>query len=89
MKPILDKSQTLKDFWEAPADALFDQKTLAIITCRSTSWCERMRWEGNGIPFLKLGHKCLYRKRDVISWLNQHQLANSTSEYRGDTKNVA
>lgn len=69
------------EFWYAPDDALFPQSDIAAVTTYSKSWLERARWAGGGIPYLKVGRKVLYRKRDVVEWLNQQARATSTSEY--------
>lgn len=79
-----DPIQIRNEFCLSPSETLFDQQTVAIITCRSLSWCERMRWQGGGIPFSKIGRKCLYKKIDIINWLNQHQKVHSTSEYENN-----
>jgi len=71
----------IQEFWKSPEQALFDQKTIAAVRCCSTSSLERERWAGDGIPYLKVKHKCLYRKTDVVNWLNQHQTLSSTSQY--------
>lgn len=76
------KSQEdILNFWNAPKDALFSQKIISQVTNYSESWLERQRWAGGGIPYLKVGRKCLYRKADVVGWLNQYQTVSSTSEY--------
>lgn len=72
-------------FWNAPAEALFSQKLVANVIGFSESWLERQRWMGGGIRYFKIGRKCLYRKEDVIFWLNQHQKNHSTSEYDKST----
>jgi hypothetical protein len=77
----------LNQFWASPDEALFGQKVIAVATGFSESWFERKRWEGRGIPYLKAGHKCLYRKRDVTEWLSQHHLVTSTSQYNKETDN--
>lgn len=74
----IEKTKTLQEFWQAPNEALFNQKTIAAIRCCSTSTLERDRWAGDGIPYIKVKHKCLYRKADVVNWLKQHQLQTST-----------
>ena len=71
----------MKQFFQAPDDTLFDQKMVAAVTHKSVSWCERMRWQGGGVPFKKMGQRCLYYKRDIVNWIDQHQTFYSTSEY--------
>lgn len=68
-------------FWDSPLDALFGQETVAAVTQRSPKTLECDRWRGQGIPFRKCSGRVLYRKADVIAWVESHQLMNSTSEY--------
>lgn len=68
-------------FWNAPDDALFNQKIIALVLDFSEAWFEQKRFKGEGIPFKKIGHKCLYQKRDVLNWINQHETVTSTSAY--------
>ncbi|QLH42463.1 MAG: DNA-binding protein [Coxiellaceae bacterium] len=76
----IEKTKILQEFWQAPLEALFDQKTIAAVRCCSNSLLERERWAGDGIPYIKVKHKCLYRKADVVNWINQHQVKISTSQ---------
>lgn len=68
-------------FWQAPSEALFPQKTLTHVIQKSEAWFEALRCKGGGIPYLKIGHNCLYRKSDVLNWLKKHQTISSTSQY--------
>ncbi|KTD25770.1 MULTISPECIES: helix-turn-helix domain-containing protein [Legionella] len=72
--------QLLNEFDSAPHTALFNQQTLAAVLDCSTQLLERNRWEGKGIPFLKIGRKVLYRKSDVLSFLQQQKVYRSTSD---------
>ncbi len=48
---------------------LWDQKTLAAYLGKSTAWCERARWAGEGPAFVKLGRHVRYRAEDVLAWV--------------------
>lgn len=72
--------QLLAEFDTAPAWALFGQEMVAAIRNCSIALCERDRWEGKGIPFIKDGHRVLYRKSDILTWLDNQQLFQSTAE---------
>jgi hypothetical protein len=70
-------------FWSAPMEAFFGQKIIASVTNSSTKTLECNRWRGRGIPYRKTSTgRVLYRKSDVVSWLESQQLVCSTSEYR-------
>ena len=51
---------------------LWDQKTLAAYLGKSTAWCERARWAGEGPSFVKLGRHVRYRAEDVLEWVDSH-----------------
>ena len=72
--------ELLKEFEAAPPFALFTQATIAALRCCSTGNIERERWQGKGIPFIKIGYSVRYRKADCLKWLNQHRPVRSTAE---------
>lgn len=51
---------------------LWDQKTLAAYLGKSTAWCERARWAGDGPRFIKLGRHVRYRADDVLEWIEEN-----------------
>jgi len=77
-----DPAKLITEFWQASEERLFSQKIVALVRDCSESLLERDRWLGRGIPYRKIGRRCLYCKADVVRWLEQHQLVISTSEYR-------
>lgn len=58
---------------------LLTQKDLAEYVHKSTAWCERARWAGEGPRFVKLGRHVRYRADDVLAWIEQCS-RSSTSE---------
>ena len=72
-----------KQFIDADPLALLDTKVVSAYTGLSISWFNNKAVYGDGIPFLKLINKRLYKKIDVLMWLEKHgQKVNSTSEYQ-------
>jgi predicted DNA-binding transcriptional regulator AlpA len=61
---------------------LMDQKELAAYLGKSTAWCERARWAGEGPKFIKLGRHVRYRVSDVLAWLDG--CPSSTKEGKAD-----
>ncbi len=59
---------------------LWDQKTLAVYLGKSTAWCERARWAGEGPRFLKLGRHVRYRADDVLAWIEDNSRNCSSAE---------
>jgi hypothetical protein len=78
--PASNRSHVLAEFYSAPDASLFNQVTVAQVRDCSKATMERDRWSGGGIPFIKIGRAVKYRKCDVVNWLAQYQLKNSTSE---------
>jgi hypothetical protein len=74
-------SQLVREFWGAPDEALFNQRTVAAVRDCSEALCERERWNGTGPSFMKTGGRVKYRKADVVEWINRHRTFSSTSEY--------
>ena len=70
----------LNEFESAPQSALFNQQTIAAVLSCSTQLLERNRWAGSGVPYLKIGRKVLYRKSDVLDFLQQQKVYHSTSD---------
>ncbi|MFJ1269630.1 DNA-binding protein [Legionella lytica] len=70
----------LNEFDSAPESALFNQQTIAAVLSCSTQLLERNRWAGTSVPYLKIGRKVLYRKSDVLGFLQQQRVYRSTSD---------
>lgn len=83
--PKLPHGEHVQIFWAAPMEAFFGQETIAPVTNKSIKTLECNRWRGVGIPYRKVGGHVLYRKRDVVTWLESHVLVSSTSEYNKET----
>ena len=52
-----------------PMPRLLTQKDLAAYIGKSTAWCERARWAGEGPRYIKLGRNVRYRADDVVAWI--------------------
>jgi hypothetical protein len=78
--------EKLLTFEAAPANALFDQDTIAALRGVSIRTIERDRCLGRGVPFVKIGHGVRYRKRDYLLWEQQHQSVHSTIEARAQRR---
>ena len=59
---------------------LWDQKQLAAYLGKSTAWCERSRWEGEGPKFIKLGRHVRYKAEDVWDWIEENAPRTCTRE---------
>lgn len=70
----------LNEFESAPNSALFNQNTVAAILNCSTQLLERNRWAGTGVPYIKIGRKVLYRKSEVLDFLQRQIIYCSTGD---------
>lgn len=86
----------IRQFYDAPREADFDQKEIARVVGYSESWLERARVYGGGPAFVRLGGtikinkngerrmyggKIRYPKTAVLEFLAKRRLVSSTSEY--------
>lgn len=58
---------------------LLTQNELAEYLQKSTAWCERARWAGEGPRHLKLGRHVRYKLEDVLEWIDSNA-KTSTSD---------
>src|SRR5262245_40789404 len=71
-----------KEFWNAPLEALLDRRTIGAGIMRSKGWMELRALKGGGVPYLKCGRRCMYRKADALKWLEENsQRVDSTCDY--------
>ncbi len=69
MKVNPDRVDLMREFSQAPEDALFKQTTVAAWLGCSVSKLERDRWKKAGIPFQRVGPMFVrYRKSDVLAY---------------------
>jgi hypothetical protein len=76
--------EILNEFYQAPKDALFNQRVIAAVRDCSISTLERDRWAGQGVPFIKIGRLVFYRKKEVLDWLNKHEPMMSCDEAQAE-----
>ncbi len=71
----------LADFWRSPSDAMF-RRAVAQVLGKSVSWLELAALNGNGPAFCRLGRHAMYRKADVLDYIERtaSRRVNSTSE---------
>lgn len=70
-----DINSLRKEFWEAPLESLLSREIVAAAIGYSVGWMELKATKGHkkgGISHLKLGRHCLYKKSDVIKWIEDN-----------------
>ncbi|MBN6535126.1 helix-turn-helix domain-containing protein [Acinetobacter pittii] len=76
----IDKKAEIEKFNAANDDEEFSPESLAAILDVSTSWLQKKRCEGGGIPFAKVHYrKIIYKKSDVLAYIEQRRI-QSTSQ---------
>lgn len=77
---IVDKNAEIEKFNAANDDEEFSPESLAVILDVSTSWLQKKRCEGGGIPFAKVHYrKIIYKKADVLAYIESKRI-ESTSQ---------
>lgn len=80
MSSITSRIELINEFDSAPETALFNQISIAAVLDCSKHLLERQRWVGAGVPYLKLGGRVRYRKKDVLDYLDKNKSRLSTSQ---------
>lgn len=76
----IDKQAEIDKFNAANEDEEFSPESLAAILDVSTSWLQKKRCEGGGIPFAKVHYrKIIYKKSDVLAYIERRRI-QSTSQ---------
>jgi hypothetical protein len=76
----IDKQAQIDKFNTANDDEEFSPESLAVILDVSTSWLQKKRCEGGGIPFAKVHYrKIIYKKADVLAYIERKRI-ESTSQ---------
>lgn len=68
-----EKIELLKAFNEGGPLSMFGERTVAAVRDCSIALIQRNRWEGNGIPFVKIGRSVRYKKKDILEYLENLQ----------------
>lgn len=68
------------EFWNAAPDVELPREVTAAGLGLSSASLEKKAIEGGGPPYRKFGRRCLYRKGDVIAWLdaNSKRVSNTS-----------
>ena len=80
MKQEKTRLEILNEFYAAPIDSLFPQSTLCAVLDCSEALAERNRWNGSGVPFVKIGRSVRYKKHDILAYLDRHHSHLSTTK---------
>lgn len=59
---------------DSPGFDLLTQKEAAAMLRMSEAWFERQRWKKTGIPYIKIGGRVFYDKKDLLHWIKKNRL---------------
>ena len=79
-------AELVQIFWSASPDAFFNQETIASVLGKSAKTLECHRWLKKGIAYRKINCRILYRKSDVVSWLEEHEKVSFARDNKEETK---
>lgn len=69
-----EKRLEAEKFWSANNQEYFKPTTVAIILQKSLDWLQKKRCEGDGIKYIKTGHKSVsYQKQDVLDYMDRQK----------------
>ncbi|WP_217987669.1 helix-turn-helix transcriptional regulator [Halomonas salipaludis] len=78
LESTIFKGGTLPPDAVVPLPKLMNQRDLADYLGKSTAWCERARWAGEGPRYIKLGRHVRYRADDVLAWIEECARTSTT-----------
>jgi predicted DNA-binding transcriptional regulator AlpA len=64
-----------------PDDQIINTKTLAVMTGRSESYYQKLRWKGGGPPYVKFGNVVGYRHSDIRAWLAANTRRSTSDDH--------
>lgn len=66
----------MKDFWMANENDLFTEKQISGVIPISHSSFVKLRKHKTeySIPFIRIGRKYLYKKRDIVQWIEERKI---------------
>ena len=68
------------EFYALPPEAMVDRETVAAVRYVTRQTIELEAIRGGGIPYRRVGRRALYRKADVLSWMESVDLISSTAK---------
>jgi len=73
------------EFWSASDDVLFTREHVAAVRHMSEATLEVEAMKGGGVPYIRIGRRALYRKRDVLAWLEANgRRVENTAQLRDE-----
>jgi lysophospholipid acyltransferase (LPLAT)-like uncharacterized protein len=74
------RRQLRAEFYALPADAMVDRRTVAAVRYVAVQTVELEAIRGGGVPYRRVGRRALYRKADVLAWMESGELVHVTAD---------
>jgi hypothetical protein len=68
---VQTKQELTRQFWGSPDEALHPTPVIAAVFDSSEAKLERDRWQGVGLPYVKIDGLVRYRKSDVLAQIEK------------------
>lgn len=88
-QPARTEADLRGEFYALPAEALVDRETVAAASYRSYQTIEILAIKGGGPAYRRVGRKALYRKADVVAWMESASPVENTAQLPRRASNVA
>lgn len=83
MKRDFDPANARREFWASSDEALHTRETIAAAIHASVDLMESFAIKGGGPTFQRLGRRALYRKADVLEWIERNsQRVDNTAQLK-------
>ena len=70
-----------QEFWSLPNEALVDRDTAGAVLYLGRESMEAYAIKGGGPRYMKIGRRALYRKSDVLAWIDERaQMVENTAQ---------
>ncbi|MBK6864092.1 MAG: DNA-binding protein [Ideonella sp.] len=66
-----DPAALRAEFYRLPDEALIDRQTWAAVRYVEPQTVEKEAIKGGGCPYIRIGRRALYRKADVLDWMER------------------
>lgn len=77
------KRERRAEFYALPDEALVDRETVAAVRYIEVQTVELEAIRGGGIQYRRVGRRALYRKSDVLDWMNRGKVVSNTAQLQG------
>lgn len=85
-KPTGTEAALRAEFYSLPGEAVVDRRTVAAVSYRSQQALEILATKGGGPAYRRVGRRALYRKQDVLEWIDAARVVTNTAQLQKGPK---